>query len=778
MLGKRVSFLLYKVFSIFIIVTLTFLAPQNVSAPSQATFNIGLSASHPFNQLLPVQGEFVHNAALAATSSITIYDDALAPGWRLWSCGSTVNLANTSPVQSGSDSISVTFTETYADLCLHNSAGQSLAGMTSLQFYIDGGSAGNQQLKVYAIDTSGASLPRAPINQYIQGGAIPANSWGLVSIPLTALGLGANPLTDVIIQDALGKIQPTFYVDSMQLVGSASATPTNTLAPTSTPTPTSPPAATPTLTATPSNTPVSPTNTPTQTPTNTPVPLTNTPTNTLTITPVPPTNTPTAITASPTSTPVNTPVAPASITIYDDNLATGWLLWSCGSTVILNNTSPVQSGSNSMSVTFNDPYSDLCLHHTMPGQSLTGMTTLQFYINGGSTGNQQIKVYADDSSGASLPHVSLNQYLQGGAVAANSWQFVSIPLSALGLGNYLLTDLILQDTLSTGQPTFYLDNMQLTGSGAIPPTNTPVATPTPASTPTPTPTPSTATPMPTPTPTPSVPTPTPTQNPNAQILLAAGDIANCDTNYDAATANIINGIPGTVLTLGDNAYYYGSPSDYANCYDPTWGQFKARTHPAPGNHDYFTDGAAGYYGYFGAAAGDPSKGYYSFDLGSWHLIALNSNCDQIGGCGAGSPEEQWLRADLAAHPTQCTLAYWHHPLFSSGMNGGSSFMQPIWQALYDYGADVVLNGHDHDYERFAPQDPNGNADPTHGIREFVVGTGGGESYPTNTPKPNSEVLAGSIFGVLKLTLNPTGYSWQFLSISGETFTDSGSQSCH
>ena len=153
---------------------------------------------------------------------------------------------------------------------------------------------------------------------------------------------------------------------------------------------------------------------------------------------------------------------------------------------------------------------------------------------------------------------------------------------------------------------------------------------------------------------------------DSQTLLAAGDIASCGSNGDEQTANLLDDQAGTVITLGDNAYDSGSTSEYANCYDPTWGRAKARTHPAPGNHEYNTAGATGYYGYFGAAAGDPETGYYSYDLGSWHLIALNSNCSAIGGCGAGSPQEQWLRADLAAHPTDCTLAYWHHPRFSSG----------------------------------------------------------------------------------------------------------------
>ncbi len=261
------------------------------------------------------------------------------------------------------------------------------------------------------------------------------------------------------------------------------------------------------------------------------------------------------------------------------------------------------------------------------------------------------------------------------------------------------------------------------------------------------------------------------------VLLSAGDIASCATNGDQATAALLDGLPGSVVTLGDNAYESGTAAEFANCYGPTWGRQLTRTHPAAGNHDYVTAGAAGYYGYFGAAAGNSTQGYYSYDLGAWHLVALNSNCVAIGGCGAGSPQETWLRADLAAHPAACTLAYWHHPLFSSGLNGNQSFMQPIFQALYDARADIVLSGHDHDYERFALQTPAGVADPV-GIREFVVGTGGRSLNPFNRPISNSEVRNFDAYGVLMLTLHPSGYDWQFLPEAGKTFSDSGSGSCH
>ncbi len=281
-------------------------------------------------------------------------------------------------------------------------------------------------------------------------------------------------------------------------------------------------------------------------------------------------------------------------------------------------------------------------------------------------------------------------------------------------------------------------------------------------------------PPPTPANTP-IPLPPPAGDP---VLVGAGDIASCSGAGDEATANLLDGIAGTVYTLGDNVYDNGTATEFANCYEPSWGRHKARTRPAPGNHDYNTAGASGYYGYFGAAAGDPSKGYYSYDLGAWHVVVLNSNCATVGGCGAGSPQEQWLRQDLAASAASCTLAYWHHPRFSSGKHGGNAATEPFWQALYDHNADVVLSSHDHSYERFAPQTPTGAADPARGIRQFVVGTGGRSHYSFGTIRANSEVRHSGTFGVLKLTLHASGYEWRFVPEAGKTFTDSGSGACH
>ena len=269
--------------------------------------------------------------------------------------------------------------------------------------------------------------------------------------------------------------------------------------------------------------------------------------------------------------------------------------------------------------------------------------------------------------------------------------------------------------------------------------------------------------------------PTTTSDP---VLVGAGDIASCSRSGDEATAKLLDSISGTVFTTGDNAYLSGTPSEFSNCYAPSWGRHKARTRPTVGNHEYRVSGASGYFGYFGSAAGDPNKGYYSYDLGEWHVVALNSMCEKVGGCGSSSPMGAWLRQDLEAHPDKCTLAYFHHPLFSSGEHGNQTKMRPIWNALYAANADVVLNGHDHSYERFAPQRPDGTRDDGRGIREFVVGTGGGSHYAFGTVKPNSQVRNANTFGVLKLTLHPGSYGWKFVPVAGKTFTDSGTTDCH
>jgi hypothetical protein len=290
------------------------------------------------------------------------------------------------------------------------------------------------------------------------------------------------------------------------------------------------------------------------------------------------------------------------------------------------------------------------------------------------------------------------------------------------------------------------------------------------------------------------------------VIAAAGDIA-CDpasSNFNAGNGTsglcrqkytsdlLVNAGLAAVLPLGDIQYYCGGYQAFLQSYELSWGRVKSISHPVIGNHEYITtpdssgpstgcditnDGAAGYFNYFGAAAGNPGQGYYSYDIGAWHLIALNSNCTDAGGCGPVSPQGQWLQADLAAHPNLCTLAYWHIPLFSSGGRDELN-SRDLWQILYDHDADLILNGHDHIYERFAPQDPNGVADPLNGMREFIVGSGGANHTSLATIAANSEVRNTDTYGVLKLTLHSTSYDWQFVPEAGKTFTDSGTGFCH
>ena len=287
------------------------------------------------------------------------------------------------------------------------------------------------------------------------------------------------------------------------------------------------------------------------------------------------------------------------------------------------------------------------------------------------------------------------------------------------------------------------------------------------------------------------------------IIAAAGDIAcdPADSTFQGGngtglrcrqkyTSNLlVNANLAAVLALGDNQYFCGGYQAFVQSYDLSWGRVKSITKPVVGNHEYLTYGgtdctaanaeAAGYFKYFGTAAGNPTQGYYSYNIGAWHLIALNSNCSDVGDCSLGSPQYQWLQSDLAAHPNQCLLAYWHIPLYSSGGRAANN-TRAFWQLLYNAKADVILNGHDHIYERFAPQDPNGLADSINGIREFIAGTGGANhtSIAASGPMPNSEVINTDTYGVLKLTLHPHSYGWKFVPEAGETFTDSGTNQCH
>ncbi|MFI2349602.1 DNRLRE domain-containing protein [Streptomyces sp. NPDC019443] len=276
---------------------------------------------------------------------------------------------------------------------------------------------------------------------------------------------------------------------------------------------------------------------------------------------------------------------------------------------------------------------------------------------------------------------------------------------------------------------------------------------------------------PSPSPTPTSSTPPPSGDP---VLVGAGDIATSGSG-DTATANLLDGISGTVFTAGDNAYPDGTASNFTTYYEPTWGRHKARTRPSPGNHDYHTSGATGYYNYFGANAGPSGRGYYSYDLGNWHVVSLNSEVSM----SVGSAQEQWLRSDLTASTKPCTIAYWHKPRFTSGANHApNTSTGPLVQALYDNNAEVIATGHNHQYERFAPMNPSGQLDTARGIRHFVAGMGGASHYSFGTILPNSQARNSDTYGVLKFTLHANSYDWQFVPEAGKTYSDSGTTTCH
>ena len=278
--------------------------------------------------------------------------------------------------------------------------------------------------------------------------------------------------------------------------------------------------------------------------------------------------------------------------------------------------------------------------------------------------------------------------------------------------------------------------------------------------------------------------PAPTQRPvppGVERIIGAGDIADCGNGWDEWTARLVESYAGTVLALGDNAYETGSVADYRDCYAPSWGAFRDRTRPVPGNHDYGTRGAAGYFDYFGPSVTTDGDPWYAYDLGSWRLYALDANCPAENACDAAA-ELAWLVRDLAANPRQCVLAYWHQPRFSSGRHGSHPSLDPIWRALAAAGADVVLNGHDHIYERFAALDADGQPAPT-GMREFVVGTGGKDLYEIHAVKAGSEVRNASTFGVLVVDLRDGSYDWRFVPAEvpadeASNFTDAGTTRCH
>lgn len=269
---------------------------------------------------------------------------------------------------------------------------------------------------------------------------------------------------------------------------------------------------------------------------------------------------------------------------------------------------------------------------------------------------------------------------------------------------------------------------------------------------------------------------------SAATILVAGDIATCTGSGDRATARLIDDIPGIVMTAGDNVYPSGTPSQFRDCYDPTWGRFLDRTRPALGNHDWATAGAAGYFGYFGRRAGPARRGYYAFNAGTWRIYVMDSTRCYFGGdassCGRGSAQWEWLKADLLERPRSCVMAVWHHPRYSSGSHGNSRKVRPLMKLLYDAGAEIVVNGHDHIYERFAPARPDGRPDPTGGIRQFIVGTGGGGRYALRPQTAvNSVVRDNSSYGVLRLDLDESGYAWRFLRVDGRP-GDAGTGTCH
>jgi acid phosphatase type 7 len=279
--------------------------------------------------------------------------------------------------------------------------------------------------------------------------------------------------------------------------------------------------------------------------------------------------------------------------------------------------------------------------------------------------------------------------------------------------------------------------------------------------------------------------------PQTVTLVGAGDIAGCDDRSDSKTARLVGKIPGTVFTLGDNAYPEGTRQQFRNCYDPTWGNYKNRTRPTAGNHEYYTSGAKPifdpfrssgakpYFDYFGWRAGEPGRGYYSYDRGAWHIVALNSNCEEVGGCEGRSDQGRWLGRDLAKNRGRCTLAYFHHPLYASGRGEDTPQVKPFWRILYKHRADVILSGHAHRYERFARITPSGKRSSARGIRQFIVGTGGARGEPQQGPdEPRVQAKKVGAPGVLKLRLGSGYYHWKFVPVAGRNYTDSGRARCH
>lgn len=414
-------------------------------------------------------------------------------------------------------------------------------------------------------------------------------------------------------------------------------------------------------------------------------------------------------------------------------------------TYVQSDTATTNYGTSSQVVVDNSPVRRVFLRFTVSGVSGTVTSArLRLHAIGGNSGSPSGGTFSAVSSTTwpetgttwnSQPAIDGPALGSIGAVSANGWYEVDVTARVTGNGTYSFGG------TSANADGAYYDARE---SGA----NAPQLVVTTGTT-----------------------TPPPPGDP---VLVGAGDIATSGSG-DSATATLLDGIPGTVFTTGDNVYNNGTAAEFSSWYAPTWGRHRARTRPSPGNHDYNTSGATGYYTYFGTQAGPSGRGYYSYDLGNWHIVSLNSNISTT----STSAQVQWLRSDLAASTKPCTLAYWHHPLFTSGANHApSTATRPLYQALYDYNADVVVWGHNHQYERFAPTNPNGAADPARGLRSFVAGMGGAGRYGFGTIQPHSEARNSSTWGVVKFTLHAGSYDWQYVPVAGQSYSDSGTGACH
>ena len=637
-----------------------------------------------------------------------------------------------------------------------------------LRLYVTNGSSNGPSLYPTSSDWSETTItwnnkPAATGGAAANLGAISSGGW--VDLNITTIMTGDGSYDFVLQPDSTDGA--SFYSregsSPPQLVVTFNTgpapTPTNTATPTEfippTQTATSTNTSTPTETGVPTTT-FTPTQTsePTQTftPTNTPT-VTNTPTRTSTAT----------ITSTPTSTLAPT-TPPAFTTITVPAAADARVL----------SASPTTNYGTVNRLDVDSPGENSYIRFTVSG--VTGAVTnakLRLYVTNGSSNGPSVYLTSNTWGENTItwnnkPAATSGVLANVGNITSSTWAEFDLTSTVTGNGSYDFA--ILPD--STDGASFYSREgtasfrPQLVinfGSGPAPtPTNTTTAGPT-----------STPTFLPT-----VANTPTATNPPSGEsvVFVGAGDIADCSRNGDEQTALLLDNIPGTVFTVGDNAYPSGSATNYNNCYNPSWGRHKNRTRPAVGDNEYGTTGASGYFGYFGSAAGPAGKGWYSYNLGNWHIIVLNSECSRVGGCDADSEQGQWLAADLAANPSTCTLAIFHEPLFSS--NGGDSDHVDFWEPLYAAGAEIVLSGHRHNYERFAPQTPAGVLDNQRGIRQFIVGTGGSSlSSFGSRVAPNSQVRSASANGVLKLTLHPTSYDWEFIPVAGQTFSDSGSAQC-